>query len=376
MAKTDFKLPRISFKFVGLIILLLSLLVGIVLVRQKQYVNEKAAGSTVRFAVIGDYGNGSNDEAAVANMVKSLNPEFITTTGDNNYPDGAASTFDDHVGKYYSDYIYPYKGAYGSTATTNKFFPSPGNHDWHTPGLAGYLDYFTLPGNERYYDFVSGPVHFFMIDSDPAEPDSSKSTGAQATWLRTKMSASTAPFQFVFMHHAPFSSSTTHGSRPEIQWPFKDWGADAVLAGHDHTYERFSINGIPYFVNGAGGAGMYPIGAPIAGSQFTNDNQHGAMLVEATATQATFKFYNTAGAVMDSISISSSGGTLPTDSPTNPPGGTPGDVNKDGKVNIVDIGLIIDHYGESPLVYVNADLNNDGKVTIIDIGIVIDNYAI
>jgi len=100
------------------------------------------------------------------------------------------------------------------------------------------------------------------------------------------------------------------------------------------------------------------------------------MLVDAIATQATFKFYNTAGAVLDSVSISSSGGTLPTDSPTNPPGSTPGDVNKDGKVNIVDIGLIIDHYGEAPLVYTNADLNNDGKVTIIDIGIVIDNYAI
>ena len=39
-----------------------------------------------------------------------------------------------------------------------------------------------------------------------------------------------------------------------MQWPFKDWGADAVLTGHDHIYERLLVNGIPYFVNGIGGA--------------------------------------------------------------------------------------------------------------------------
>ena len=55
--------------------------------------------------------------------------------------------------------------------STNSFLPSLGNHDWGTPNAQPYLDYFALPGNERYYDHVQGPVHFFIVDSDPNEPD-------------------------------------------------------------------------------------------------------------------------------------------------------------------------------------------------------------
>ncbi|RME63773.1 MAG: alkaline phosphatase, partial [Caldilineae bacterium] len=55
----------------------------------------------VRFAVIGDYGSGSQGEADVAALVKSWNPDFVLTLGDNNYPDGAASTIDAHIGKFY-----------------------------------------------------------------------------------------------------------------------------------------------------------------------------------------------------------------------------------------------------------------------------------
>jgi hypothetical protein len=65
----------------------------------------------------------------------------------------------------------------------NQFFPTLGNHDWYTPGAQPYLDYFHLPGNERYYDFVWGPVHFFAIDSDENEPDGVNQSSVQAKWL-------------------------------------------------------------------------------------------------------------------------------------------------------------------------------------------------
>jgi tartrate-resistant acid phosphatase type 5 len=70
--------------------------------------------SQVRFAAIGDYGLAGNNELAVANLVKSWNPDFIVTLGDNNYPLGADSTIDQNIGQYYHDYIYPYKGNYGT----------------------------------------------------------------------------------------------------------------------------------------------------------------------------------------------------------------------------------------------------------------------
>jgi hypothetical protein len=100
---------------------------------------------SIRFAVIGDYGDAGQPEIDVANRVKSWNPDFIITTGDNNYPDGAANTIDANIGQYYREFISPYTGSYGAGAPTNRFFPLPGNHDWNTPDLQPYLDYFTLP---------------------------------------------------------------------------------------------------------------------------------------------------------------------------------------------------------------------------------------
>ncbi len=65
----------------------------------------------------------------------------------------------------------------------------------------------------------------------------------------------------------------------------------------------------------------------------------------------------------------------PSQTPTPTPGTKTGDVNADGKVDIVDIGVVIDNYGKSPIPNSKADVNRDGKVDIIDIGIVIDNYG-
>ena len=205
----------------------------------------------VRFAVIGDYGSGNSAEQAVADMVKSWEPDFIITTGDNNYNDGAADTIDEHIGQFYHEYIYPYVGTYGPGADINRFFPTLGNHDWNTPDAQPYLDYFTLPGNERYYDFVWGPVHFFALDSDSNEPDGNTVDSLQAFWLRTGLVASEQPWNIVYLHHTVLSSGM-HGSMDEVQWPFREWGASAVLFGHDHLYERIVHEGFPYFVNGAG----------------------------------------------------------------------------------------------------------------------------
>jgi hypothetical protein len=258
--------------------------------------------TTVTFAVIGDYGTTSQEASDVGALVASWSPDLVITTGDNNYPDGAASTIDDNIGQYYSDFIFPYTGSYSSSATENRFFPSLGNHDWNTTDAQPYLDYFTLPGNERYYDFLWGPVHFFAIDSDPNEPDGISSTSTQALWLEAALGASTAPWKVVYLHHAPYSSSNNHGSTTELQWPFETWGADVVLAGHDHTYERLTIGGIPYFVNGLGGMSIYDFGTPITGSVVRYNGDYGAMLVTADDTDITYQFINRSGQVMDTYS--------------------------------------------------------------------------
>ncbi len=258
--------------------------------------------SAIHFAVIGDFGMGNQDEADVAALVHSWTPDFVITVGDDNYPSGAADTIDAHIGQYYHDFIFPYTGTYGPGSPEIRFFPTLGNHDWLTAGAKPYLDYFNLPGNERYYDFVRGPVHFFALDSDENEPDGVGSRSVQAAWLKQGLAVSTSTWNIVYFHHAPYSSGM-HGSTTWMQWPFAAWGAQAVLTGHDHTYERLLLDGIPYFVDGVGGGGIYNFVNILPESKFRYNADHGAMLVTASVTEVHFEFYSRTGKLIDQYKI-------------------------------------------------------------------------
>lgn len=256
--------------------------------------------TSVTFAVIGDYGDDSEAEARVAGLVNSLAPHLIITTGDNNYPAGNAETIDRNIGKHYSSYIYPYKGSYGGGSTDiNRFFPSLGNHDWLP---YAHLEYLELPGNERYYDFTWGPVHFFALDTNTGEPDGISEDSGQARWLRKKLATSDLSFKFVYGHHPPYSSGK-HGSFAELRWPYKEWGADTFLAGHDHTYERLTVDGMPYFVVGLGGRSIHPFGSILDESVFRYNADYGALLVTVEAGRALFRFYNIKGSLVDEFEI-------------------------------------------------------------------------
>jgi len=265
----------------------------------------------VRFAAIGDYGAGCCDAAAVASLVTSLAPDFLITTGDNRY----INDIDQAVGQFYSAYIGNYQGEFGTGSAINRFFPAVGNHDYSEfGGIDVHLGYFSLPGgavpstgtsgNERYYDFIEGPVHFFVINSDFREPDGGSSNSRQAQWLQAQLAASTSPWQIVYLHHAPWSSGSIHGPNPDLQWPFEEWGADAVLAGHDHHYERLLKGGIPYFVVGNGGNGLYPeANPPDPDSQFFYNTDYGSLSVEACADRLSFEFHSVSQGVVDNYAL-------------------------------------------------------------------------
>jgi hypothetical protein len=259
---------------------------------------EPARVGTVRIVVLGDYGSAGLREQQVAELVHSLHPDYVLTTGDNNYPSGAASTIDENIGQYFSDFIYPYKGAYQPGATTNRFFPVLGNHDWYTDNAAAYLAYFTLPGNERYYEVVLGDVHFFALDSDGHEPDGNTATSTQALWLKQGLAASKSPFKIVAMHHPPYSSGP-HGNTQYMQWPYAEWGADLVLGGHDHCYERLIIDGITYIVSGLGGVSIYSFAEAVEGSVARYNEQYGATILEANANEMRISFFDIDGHLID-----------------------------------------------------------------------------
>ena len=287
------------------------------------FLSTPPANAQSSFAVIGDYGSSSTDEGAVAGLVYGWSPDFIITLGDNRY---GSTDFNKAVGQYYCNHLTDAgNGSFcsGGNSLTNAFFPSLGNHDYNDgAGLDEYLSYFTLPGtgvatsgtsgSERYYDFIRGPIHFFVIDSHGALLSSTDET-IQKNWLQAQLAASRTPWQIVYFHHPPYSSAL-HGSTTAMQWPFAAWGADAVISGHDHTYERIFADGIVYFINGLGGRSLRinSFHTPVTGSQIHYNGDYGAMHVDASDTTITFQFINLSGSIIDTYNIEAGINPAPT----------------------------------------------------------------
>jgi len=260
------------------------------------------AQDTVRFAAFGDYGTGPGT-APVAELVNNQAPDFIITVGDNCYGTTPIAT---QVGDHY-----------GTWVAGSRFWPSLGNHEFEDAcgggsGASGYRAYFTLPNNERYYDIVIGPVHFFALNSNilKYEPDGRSASSVQGQWLKNKLATSTSPWQVVFFHHPPYSSGG--GTTKIMRWPFEKWGVDAVLSGHAHDYERIlkdaNADGVklPYFVTGLGGESISSFSGKVSGSAKRYNKDYGAMFITASSTALNFKFRNTSGTLIDSYSITKS----------------------------------------------------------------------
>jgi acid phosphatase type 7 len=182
----------------------------------------------------------------------------VFTLGDNAYGSGTAEQFRD---------------CYGPTWGRHKARtrPSPGNHDYVTPGAAGYYDYFgenAGPDRRGFYSFDLGTWHIISLNSEiAAGPDS-----AQAQWLAADLAAHPANCTLAYWHKPIFSSGSVHGNDPHMRpiWNIlARAGADVVLNGHDHIYERFAPQtvdavadpqGIREFVIGVGGAELYGLG--------------------------------------------------------------------------------------------------------------------
>ncbi len=259
----------------------------------------------IKFAAIGDYGKDGSNLQAVADLLDSLEVDFIITTGDNNYNNGAASTIDKNIGKYFNEYIYPYVGDYppgGSPDSINRFFPSLGNHDYNQTlnidAIKPYLDYFDLPGNERWYTFSQGNVDFFALDSPMGWI--ADSLALQWSWLQNEAANSTAQWKVVYFHHPPYSSRFSH---TRMRLDFISLDIDLVISGHDHLYERLEIDSLTYIINGLGGKSIYSTNPPITGSVIQYNENYGATIIDASETELILKFINVDGVLIDSIKL-------------------------------------------------------------------------
>jgi tartrate-resistant acid phosphatase type 5 len=247
----------------------------------------RAVASASVIAVIGDFGSGTPAERQVANLVARVRPTTIVTTGDNVYTSAGYPTL---VGDYYGRWV-----------TRRQFLPSTGNHDY-AQGIARFDAYFGAITGGRVYAAVRGDVAFFVLDSQGAL-SSPASLSRQRAWLRSAMRGSAARWKVVVLHHPPYSSGTAHGSSPQFRWPFAAWGADLVLSGHEHSYERLLTGGVTYVVDGSGGKDLYALGSPLPGSRARDDVDYGALFLTPGATTLTGEFRAVSGRVVDRFSL-------------------------------------------------------------------------
>src|SRR5688500_16397389 len=181
----------------------------------------------------------------------------VATFGDNAYPSGSAA-----------DFARCYAPSWGRFIDRTK--PSPGNHEYETAGASGYFNYFAaatgLP-QEGYYSCDLGSWHVISLNSSCSYVAGGCGVASlQEQWLKADLPAHSNECPLAYWHH-PRSSSGIHGDTATVA-PFWDAlylaGADVVLNGHDHDYERFApqnpsgqadeAQGISEFVVGTGGA--------------------------------------------------------------------------------------------------------------------------
>ena len=198
--------------------------------------------------------SGAAATAAVVEMGLQANPRAaVLLLGDNVYQGGSARA---------------HARCYGPTWGRFKArtHPAPGNHEYATPNAAGYFGYFGSAAGRGYYSVRLGSWRVISLDSNLKGAQQA----AQLAWLERELVAGTERCTLAYWHH-PLYSSGGHGSiahmRPAWELLHRA-GAEIVLSGHDHDYERFAAQdangkadprrGIRQFVVGTGGAYLTP----------------------------------------------------------------------------------------------------------------------
>lgn len=256
---------------------------------------ELRTAAPVRIAAAGDIAERVSTAGRTAAVVERLDPDLVLTTGDNAYPSGRAQ-----------DYAKKYDPTWGRFKDRTR--PTPGNHDYRTPGAAAYFDYFAeQTGRKPYYAWNAGAWRFYSLNSEI----DARVGSPQETWLRKDLAAHPGRNVLAFWHQPLFTCSERHGPEEETQplWnALAEAGADVVLTGHNHAYERFETknaggrraeDGLRQFVTGAGGAELYELTEPCAGREAGADDAYGVLALTLRPTGYDWAWHSVDGRVQD-----------------------------------------------------------------------------
>lgn len=252
----------------------------------------------ITFAVIGDWGTGDDDQYGLGKKMfdtyKQSAFEFILTTGDNIYQNGSGRHFP-------KKFEQPFAGLLKEQVP---FYATLGNHDVEE-GRQDQTSYplFNMKGN-NYYSISKGNglVDFFMLDTTDFGL-------TQTSWLENALRTSKAKWKIAAYHHPLYSSGKKHGTNDklikQLEPMFTRYGVKVTFAGHDHIYQRVTLqHGIQHFVTGAGGKtrrGGVDLKCQYRAVSYDEDNHF--MLIELDEKEIAFKAISETGEVVDSGTI-------------------------------------------------------------------------
>jgi acid phosphatase len=238
----------------------------------------------LRIGVIGDSGLGERDTFALADLMATHDLNFVLHTGDvvylmYNHP----NPFDAYANKYY----FPL----ASILHAMPIYPVVANHDfdraafWQdVPFYYHAFPAFDVPdfessdydGRNQWYGFAYGKFQFLMLDSETFFGEDGQTE--QDTWLRARLADEDYDYTIPVLHRPLYSSGPHASEGPIIRevWEplFKEARVPIVLAGHDHFYERLTVESITYIVSGGGCSYLYDNEEPQAASQVYKKRMH------------------------------------------------------------------------------------------------------
>ncbi|HEX5838570.1 MAG TPA: DNRLRE domain-containing protein [Anaerolineales bacterium] len=236
----------------------------------------------------GDIASCDNENDEMTAQLLDAIPGTVFTTGDNVYDDGTPEEF-----------MECYDPGWGRHKDRTK--PVPGDHDYEYEDGSGYHEYFNdIP---PYYAYDLGSWRIYALNT---EEDLSVDS-EQVAWLQEDLAANPRQCVLAYWHEPRWSSGVEHGSYAEHQelWEILyEAGAELVIHGDEHNYERFaemdadgspSFPGMRAFVVGTGGRSLYGFGTPLPASEVRESFSYGVLKLILYPDRYEWEFVPAAG---------------------------------------------------------------------------------
>jgi calcineurin-like phosphoesterase family protein len=192
--------------------------------------------------------------------------------------------------------------------------PAVGNHEYYTQDAQPYFTYFGAAAGrptEGWYSFDIGTWHLVVLNSNCGKVGGCFRNSAQDNWLRADLAAHKNQCTLAYWHHPHFSSGPAYDDNSGLNVTTAFWyslyqaGADVVLGGHDHSYERFAPQdpegeldlayGMREIVVGTGGRSWGYFPTPSPHSEVREGQTHGVLELTLHPTSYDWRFVPIAG---------------------------------------------------------------------------------